>query len=854
MTDAGIKLGIDGEREFKQALSDINRTFKVLGSEMTLVTSQFDKNDRSVEAVTARNQVLSKEIDEQKNKISTLKSALDNASASFGENDKRTQNRQVQLNRAQADLNGMERELNQNNASLDDASKKFDDAGGKADAFGDEVEQAGKQSDDAGGRFDKLGGICKGTAAAMAAAFAAVSAAAVAAGKALVNMSVEGAAYADDVLTTATQTGIAADKLQEYMYAAELVDVSTETLTKSMAKQIKSMSSAQGGSETMVAAYKKLGVSVTDSSGALRDGETVYWEAIDALGKVKNETEHDALSMQIFGKSAQALNPLIAQGSKGIAELTDEAKNMGAVLSDDQLVKLGGFDDTVQRLKSGSAAAKNALGTVLLPELQTLATDGVSLLGEFNKGILSSDGDWGKIGEAVGGAVSGILGKLNEYLPKITEMAVTVITVLVAGISDNIGLIVSSAGQILNSLIGGIVTVLPELVGCAVTLLLALVNGIIENLPMLVEAALQVVIALANGISTALPTLIPQVVQTVLTIVNTLIDNVPMLIESALAIVIALAQGIGEVLPELAAAIPQILSSIVTAVIGSLPMLLPAAIDIIFALIDGILGALPELIAAIPNLILGIVQGILDNLPTLILFAPQIITALITGLIGAIPQLILALPQVIMSIVETFRGYDWASIGTNLISGLIEGVGGMIEKVTSKIREVGNGIVREFKDFFGINSPSTVFAGFGENLLEGLWSGIQNVKDWLIGKIRSLGSTVTEALKDVLGIHSPSTVFENEIGVNLGLGLGAGFEKSMKQVSKQMKDAVPTDFQIDADISATVDGIGKRGTGGISLALRIENFYNNSIQDVKELAEEISTVLASEINRKAEAF
>ena len=117
--------------------------------------------------------------------------------------------------------------------------------------------------------------------------------------------------------------------------------------------------------------------------------------------------------------------------------------------------------------------------------------------------------------------------------------------VLVSGISDNIGLIVSSAGQILNSLIGGIVTVLPELVGCAVTLLLALVNGIIENLPMLVEAALQVVITLANGIANALPTLIPQVVQTVLTIVNTLINNIPMLIEAALAIVIALAQGSG---------------------------------------------------------------------------------------------------------------------------------------------------------------------------------------------------------------------------------------------------------------------------------------------------------------------
>ena len=91
----GLKLGIEGEKEFKSALKDINSTFKVLGSELTLVTSQFDKQDKSVEAVSARNKVLNKEIEEQQKKIALLASALENASKSFGENDKRTQNWQV---------------------------------------------------------------------------------------------------------------------------------------------------------------------------------------------------------------------------------------------------------------------------------------------------------------------------------------------------------------------------------------------------------------------------------------------------------------------------------------------------------------------------------------------------------------------------------------------------------------------------------------------------------------------------------------------------------------------------------------------------------------------------------------
>ena len=75
----GLKIGLEGEKEFKKALADINQSFKVLGSEMKLATSQFDKNDKSVEALAARNKVLRKEIDEQTTKIDTLRKALQNA-------------------------------------------------------------------------------------------------------------------------------------------------------------------------------------------------------------------------------------------------------------------------------------------------------------------------------------------------------------------------------------------------------------------------------------------------------------------------------------------------------------------------------------------------------------------------------------------------------------------------------------------------------------------------------------------------------------------------------------------------------------------------------------------------------
>lgn len=892
----GLKLGIEGEKEFKQALKEINANFKLLGSELTLVTSQFDKQDKSVEAITARNQVLNKEIAEQQNKIAVLSQALENASNSFGENDSRTRAWAIQLNNAKAELNNMERELDQNNKALEKASEGFDDAEKQADDFGDEVNKAGKEADESGKKFEKLGSVCKGAATALASAFAAISAAAVACGKALADMSVQGAAYADDVLTTSTQTGIATDKLQEYMYAAELVDVSTETLTKSMAKQIKSMKAVQDGTKLSVEAYDRLGVSVLNSDGTLRDSDTVYWEVIDALGKMTNESERDALAMQILGKSAQELNPLIEAGAGKMAELGAQAHEAGYVIGDDLLNAYGKLDDQLQYLNVGATAAKNALGTVLLPVLTDLAGDGVDLLGEFTNGILNANGDISAMAGVVGDVLPKALSAISEYVPVVLSLVGEVVGALASALVDNLPMIINSGTEIVFSLLQGLIAALPSVAESAVQLVLALVDGILINLPKLIEAAVQVVLTLANGIASALPELIPQIVQTVVVIVNTLLENIPLIIEAALNIVMALAEGIGTALPELiaaipqiltsivtaltealpmlfpaalniimsliegivtaipelAAAIPQILTSIVTTLIGSLPKLLPAAIEIVFSLINGILGAIPDLIAAVPDIIMGLIQGIIDNLPTIILFAPEIILSLISGLINAIPDLVASIPTIIMAIVDTFRQYDWASMGKNIITGLVNGIGTMVSRVVAKIKEVGQSLINAFKSLFGINSPSTVFAGFGKNLLEGLWNGIANIKDWLVKKIKSLGSVITEALKTVLGIHSPSTVFENEIGVNLGLGVGVGFEKSMKKVAKDMQEAIPTDFDISSNVNAAVNT--NAGFGNISLTLHIDNFNNNSLQDIRSIAEEISTVLATQVNRKAEAF
>ena len=837
--DFGLKIGLEGEKEFKKALSEINQSFKVLGSEMKLVSSQFDKNDQSVEALTARNTVLNKEIEAQKQKIETLKKALENAATSFGENDRRTQAWQIQLNNAEAALNDMERELQQNNDALDRAAGEFDDAEKQADDFGDEVEDAGKQSDDAGGKFEKLGAVCKAAGVAIAAAFAAVSAAAVASGKALVDMAVEGAAYADTVLTESTVTGIATDKLQEYMYAAELVDVSTETLTKSMAKQIKSMKSATDGSKTMVAAYDALGVSVTDANGNMRDSDTVYWELIDALGKVENETERDALAMTILGKSAQELNPLIEAGAQRMQELGEEARNAGYVLSEDMLAAYGALDDNLQYLKVNAEGAKNALGTVLLPVLTELSGTGVELLAEFTKGISDANGDIGKMSDVIGEILPKALDAVMEYVPELLEVIASIVGSLGQAIIDNLPVIVESASQIILSILNGLIAGLPQITNGALQLVLALVSGILSNLPMLIETAAQVIVTIATGLATALPTLIPTLVEVVVQMCQTLVDNLPLILDAALQLITGLAQGILEALPVVIEALPQIIDGIVTFFLDSIPQIIDTGIQLLTSLVEALPQIITAIVAAIPKIIDNIISAVLSAIPQIIQAGIDLLIALVRALPQIITTIVQAIPQIISGIVNALIGNIDKIImaGVQLFVALIENLPTIIVEIVKAVPQIIAGIVSAF------GSLMYKIVESGGNIVKGLWQGIQQLASWLWDKVSGWISSIWDGICDFFGIHSPSDEMA-WVGEMLVKGLAGSIDRNggeavkaaeamsadindvMHGLAADMSTALPTSFSVDGSVTAN-------GVNGVSAAAgqTVINIYPQTLDE-----------------------
>ena len=605
----GITIEFRGDTtSLGKALSDVNKEIKATESSLREVDKALKLDPDNVELLAQREKLLNDEIAKTEEKLQLQKRAAEEAAVAL-EKGTITQAEYAkltaQLVTTESKLESLKNEANGSADALDNAGKEAEDAG-------DEAKKAGDKADESGDKWEKLGNTAKVACEVAAAAIAAVTTAAVALGGALVACTVDAAAFADEVLTTSQITGMTTEEVQALQYSAELLDTSLETISGSMARNIRSMQSAADGMGDIADAYDALGIAVTDSAGNLRDSETVYWEAIDALGTIEDRTERDALAMQIFGKSAQELNPLIAAGSEEVARLAEEAENVGYVLDEDTLEAFGEFDDELQRVKAGTKAAKNALGTVLLPVLTSLATDGVGLLSDFTNGILDANGDIEQMSSVIETVLPEVLGLFTSYLPLIIELGGTVIETLATSIIDNLPTILESTISLILTICQGIIDHLSDLSPVITTLVVSVANFIVDNLPTIISAALDLVIALSDGISRALPELIPSVIECVNQIVATLVDHASELVPAALELMIALALGLIAAIPEILNTVPTIIDELQDEFNEFIPDLIASAstwgVDLIDSFCQGIRNAWGNLTSTISD-----IASLVDN-------------------------------------------------------------------------------------------------------------------------------------------------------------------------------------------------------------------------------------------------
>lgn len=864
----GLKIGLEGEKEFKKALADINQSFKVLGSEMKVVQSQFDKNDDSVEALTARNQVLGKEIDTQKKKIETLRKALENASTSFGENDRRTQQWQIQLNNVQAALNNMERELDQNQRAIDSMGDEMRDAAQQTDKFGDEIDDAADKTDKASGKLEKVGSVLKGLAVTAGAAVAAAGAALAGLTKSFLDLAESTREYREDqakldaAFTTAGFTAEQAGEAYTGFYAILGEEDRSVEAVNHLAKLCSTEEELAQWTDIAAGVWATFGDSLpieglTEAANETAKTGTITGQLADALNWAG--VNEEAFQSALDGcSSEQERAALITDTLNGLyQEAAENYKTLNGDVMEAQ---------RAQALLTDAYAQLGAIAEPIMTTLKTMAADVltamipfVSLMGEGLQGVLNGTaGAAETFAEGISGLVSVLMEKLSTIVPVIGEAILASLPVLLeAGVN------------IIATLVTGIVNALPQLAAAALSIVLQLVTSLTELAPQLLQAAMQVVATLASGIASALPQLVPTIVQMVVQICQTLIANLPLILDAALQLVTGLAQGILNALPVLIAALPEIINGIVTFLLDAIPQIIETGIQLLTSLVAALPDIITAIVAAIPQIIEGIITAVLNSIPQIIQAGIDLLVSLIQALPQIITTIVAAIPQIITGIVNALINSipQIIQAGVELLVSLIANLPTIIAEIVKAIPQIITGIVS------ALGQGVSQIAEVGANLVRGLWQGIQSLAGWIWDKVSGWISGIWDGILGFFGINSPSKEMA-WVGEMLVEGLAGSIEDNggqavkaaegmskdingvMQDLAKDMTTALPTDFSAkgsmeNAMTSAVSGGAGK---SGFVLQLNIGTFNNYTNEDIRQLTNEIMVTAGQFAKRKGVVF
>lgn len=798
----GGAVKLSGENEYKRALTSITSQLKVLGSETKLVSAQYKNNDDAAKSMTAQNEALGKELkkqneltgiyqkavnsltkeqteakaahsklgqelEEQKKKLENLKSSgsatseeikkqektvkdLESAYNKSGKqidtNENKINTWSQKLNKSKTDAQNLTNKIDDNKKSMEKAASTTDKSEKSLKNFGDEAKSSGK-------KVSVLGDVIKGNliSGAIMGGLKGLSSAISSCKSKISGMVSETISAGDSVDKMSQKIGTSKKGYQEWEYVLSQNGMEISSLQGGMKKLTANMDDAKAGSDTASAMFKKLGVSVTDSSGKLKSQEQMFNESVTALQNMEDGTEKAALANDLFGKSGQKLMPLLNGTAEGTEALKQKANDLGMVMSDKAVKGSVDLTDGMDTLKRTSSGLRNNFVGAFTPALSGIVGGASEVVGGLSN-MINEMASTGKVSKQtmtqINTACKGLVNSVGDLVKPMLKVAQQLIGALFNAIVDNLPMIAGQGVQILNSLVNSLVTVLPEI------------------LPTIVTTGITVLQTLIDGIVQALPLLIPAVVDIITNIANLLVDNLPKIIEAGIKVIVSVVQGISSSLPKLIPAVVKAVIQIAQTLIDNLDKIIDAALDIIMALADGLIEALPQLIKALPKLIISLVNGILDNLPKIIECALELQMALAQGLIDAIPELIKAVPKIIV--------------------GLVKALAEAVPKMLNKGKELVG------KLWEGLKSGLSKIGQIGSDLVKGLWNGIKDVTGWVMDKIKGFGQDILDGIKSFFGIHSPSRVMRDQVGAMIGQGIAVGIDKSKAKVNSSMTNIVKT--------------------------------------------------------------
>ena len=538
---------------------------------------------------------------------------------------------------------------------------------------------------------------------------------------------------------------------------------------------------AAAGIGAAIKSALEAGGNLQQSFGGL---ETLYGDAADAAKKYAVEAAQAGISANDYAEQAVSFGAALKSAFEGDTVKAAEAANTAIMDMADNAAKMGTPIENIQtayqgfakqnytmldNLKLGYGGTKSEMER-LLADAQKLSGVEYNLdnLGDVYDAIHVIQEDLGLTGVAAAEASTTFTGSfgamkaaaenlmanlaLGENIgPALDTLSQTVNTFIFSNLLPMIGNIATALPELISGLGSTIIGILnqvasnsDEMVQTGIGIVTALVEAIVEAVPYLAEAAINIAMSLGEallntdwiGIGTSLINSLKdsldlasgEILGSDQNIITALMDSItaglPNLLSKGVEIITSIANGILNNLPQLISTAGQLMTQFAGFLLENMPVVLEQGANLILNIVQGITDNLPEIINSVAEVIASFVATIASNLPTILAQGITIIGKLAAGLIQAIPTILGAIPQIIQAIVNAFGGYDWASIGRNILEGIKNGILAAVDTVVSAAKQAGEAIWNGVKDFFKIESPSKLMFYAGEMIDAGLAKGI----------------------------------------------------------------------------------------------------------------------------------
>lgn len=724
-TDIGARIGIDGEKSFRDSLSAVNAQLKNLGSEMKAVVSSFTGMEDSEESLTAQGKVLERSIQASADKISLLTGQserakakldqlareLDDATRSFGTNSTEAIRAQNAYNKQVRVVNNLESQINSATADMNKMKRQMDRLGKSADELSDDLQDAGREAKSAGSSFKDAfaGGVIAGAVQSLVSGIVSLVESTKEYNKIMgtLEVSSQKAGYsAEQTQQTYTQLyGVLGDNQSAATAAANL-----QALKLSQEQLIQMTDGAIG-------AWATYGDSIPIDSLAESINETV--KAGTVTGSFADVLNWAGTSEDDFNKKLEATKTESERANLVLQELSKQGLTQAAEAWRENNAEL----EAANRASAAWEQTTGRLGTALMPLTTSVTNLGNALLtnllnvmdGFQNGGV---EGGFSVITDLI----NGLQTKLKESLPLMIESGLQSLVGFTEGLRSGVG----------------------TLVDAGLSLLQTLADGIIQNLPTLIET-------------------IPQIVINIAGIIN---DNAPKLIVAALTLIKNLAIGLVKAIPTLVANIPKIIQAIVSAFLAF--NWLSLGKNLMTALKDGIKSMGPAIKTTAGN-IFNSIKTTLSNIPAALkTIGSNGISSLAAGLKSMAKTAVDVVRSVGTNILNTIKTLPakMVEIGKNILDGLKEGILSKVKEIGTAASEVVDTVKNIFtgKSGFDTHSPSKWSEDVGENVDIGLANGLKEKADVPISAMEDLTDGVLHAASEMDGAVTVAKKTARKVG------------------------------------------------------------------------------------------